>query len=292
MAIKIDWISFTLPLECLVTRDNNNVLPHVRYAAHDLYPQACDWISTFTDLKDCGGNRIFDKGYRSKDGGFSIFQKVGTRFSLVEFTAHGVEQLRDAGLLAKMIAIHRDRLTRVDVAMDWQCDTTPKEFAENRDNARFAHYCDIHSETGDTYYVGSRSSERFARVYRYNEPHPRAHLLRCEFQLKSLYAKKLGDEIRKKTLSTIGYELLESFGFNHNLVVVPDGTQKFSAPRANSMGNTERWLFSQVLPAIKKLIDEGNTDCVEIFQKRVYDELTTYLIRKENSEYVKKDVRP
>lgn len=290
MPTKIDWISFTLPLECVVSRHPEDGKPYVRYGVRDLYPQACDWVSSFPDLKETGGNRIFDRGFHSKLGGFSIFQKQGKPFTLFEFTGTGVEALREAGLLAKMIVHHKERLTRIDIAMDWECDVTPKEFAEQRDNQRFEHYCDIYSETGSTYYVGSKKSERFCRVYRYSEPHPRSHLLRAEFQLKTVYAKQIGAQLRKKTLSTIGYELLEAFGFCHHLVIVPDGTQKFKAPRANRSGNTERWLLAQVLPAIKKLVEEGNTDVVELFNKRVYDLVQDYLIKKENTLYGTQDI--
>lgn len=283
MATKIDWISLTLPLECGVSINPDTGIPELRHGFRDMFPHIGDWISSFPDLKVTGGNRIFDKGYRSQLGGFSIFQRYGRPFTLFEFSGTGVDALRAERQHMKIIRTYAERLTRLDVAVDYETDTIPAHFAEMRDNDRFSHYTDINSEDGLTYYVGSKKSERFCRVYRYADPHPRSHLLRVEFQLRSNYAKDAAELLKKITVNDLAWRLIKTFGFNHPLARL-DGRlfDKIKAPPTSPKGGTERWLFAQVMPAIKKLIAEGSTEIVDIFQKQVYNELMTELIRKEN----------
>lgn len=283
MAHKIDWISLTLPLDSIVSRDFDRDLPALRPGVHDLYPHVSDWISSFPDLTERGGNRIFDRGYHSSAGGFSIFQRAGRPFSLIEFTGKGVDELRSAGVLKNIVKQYHERFTRLDMAVDFETDVTPRAFATCRRGKRFEHYNDIHSETGDTYYVGSQNSERFCRVYRYNEPHPRSHLLRVEFVMKSEFAKNFGYMLTQKKVSPLVDSLMQTFGFEHPLAQRSETTKKIrSVPRAGGKGGTERWLFSQVLPACEKLIREGNHEVIDIFGKKLYSILINHLAAEEN----------
>jgi len=292
MSVRIDWLSMTLPIENIVSVSPDTMKPEVRSMVRDHYPHVTDWLASYSDMIETGGNRIFDRGFRSATGGFTIFQRTGRPFSLIEFSGTGVQELREAGLHYKFTCLHWERLTRLDIAVDYETKVTPQEFAICRNNDRFEHYCDIHSETGDTYYVGSKKSERFVRIYRYNEPHPRSHLLRCEFQLKSTYAKNFAYMMKTNTLRELQASLHRSFGFTHPLVDTINAAKPVKAPRAGAKGGTERWLFAQVLPAIEKLVENGETDIVALFSKRVYDLYMDYLIKKENNHYGKENLCP
>lgn len=283
MAYRVDWISLTLPLDSIVSTDFSTGRPAIREGVRDLYPHITDFLTTFNDLKERGGNRIFDRGFHSPGGGFTIFQRVGKPFSLIEFTGQGTDVLRERDMLKRVIKLYHERFTRLDFAVDYETDVTPRTFALCRDEGRFKHYNDIHSETGDTYYVGSQNSERFCRVYRYNEPHPRHKLLRVEFVMKSEYAKNFGYLLTQQKTAHLMSALMNTFGFQHELATSTAGMQKIrSMPRTSKLGGTERWLFTQVLPACKKLIEAGQGDIVDIFGKKLYALYIADEIRKDN----------
>lgn len=280
--VKIDWLSISLPYSSIVSRDFDTDRLSIRPQIRDLYPSITDWIMSYPDMIEGGGNRIFNRSLRSKLGGFHIFWNSNKNFSLIEIEGTGVQNLREQKLLKSILRQYSHLLTRIDIAEDFETICTPREFAEKRDGKRFTSHAEINSETGETCYVGSRSSDRFARIYRFASPHPRSHLLRCEFQLRDENAKSFAELLQSHKLSELVLRLYKTFGIYHPLAITsaPQG-KLLSAPRASKMGATERWLFSQVLPACKKLIDDGNTEIIDIFGKQLYHYFNDRLISKE-----------
>ena len=89
--------------------------------------------------------------------------------------------------------------------------------------------------------------------------------------------------LQSHKLSELANRLFTTFGYNHPIVKDTANDDKLlAAPRTSNMGSTERWLFKQVLPASKKLIDNGQYEIVDIFLTRMYDYLNAYLISKDN----------
>lgn len=151
--------------------------------------------------------------------------------------------------------------TRLDLAVDMDTPVTPLEFDEKVNAQRIQTRSKMVSSTGQTVYIGSRTSERFARVYRYFPPHPRAHLLRAEFQLKGAYANAYADEIAQGvTLSSLASGLGDTFGFAHDCWK-PDSVSKpvTVASHAQS-GQTVAWLTKTVAPLLRRLEREGKLD--------------------------------
>lgn len=107
----------------------------------------------------------------------------------VEFTGSALDSLREHVSDPEIAALTADTASRLDLCTDISTDTRPSEFvasmASKRAYARSQHV----SISGETQYIGSPSSDRMCRVYRYAEPHPRAAFLRVEVQLRSLYAR-------------------------------------------------------------------------------------------------------
>lgn len=284
MSNKIDWLSISIPLNSFVSLDFDAGRYRVRGAVRDQYPVLSDWLESYPDWIEGGGNRIFNRRIRSKLGGFMIFWNPDKNFSLIEFSGTGVQELREHKALFPIVKQYGEFLTRIDLATDWETSVTPKEFAEYRESGRFTTYTEMSSETGDTYYVGSFKSDRFARVYRYSPPHPRHALLRREFVLRGAYAKQAASDLQRVRIREYLASLDRTFGFCHRLSLRSETSKKVHAPaRASSMGSTERWLFSQVLPACKKLIDDGNTDIIDIFGKQLYAYFDEYLTAKETA---------
>lgn len=96
-------------------------------------------------------------------------------------------------------------LTRLDIAIDIECDVSPIEFADARTHNRFRSKWTIESDEGQSVYVGSPKSDRYAVVYRYEEPHPRSHLLRIEHRFRR--------ELAKETAAAYCDEHADEFGF-------------------------------------------------------------------------------
>lgn len=282
MRVSIDWLSITLPIRSLFQLDNNGEDMIIPEAYHDDFPEICDYILSFPDRKQGKGNRIFNRSMHSPMGGYTVFWNPSQPFSLIEITSKGMQNLREIRLSGKMAVHYSEFLTRIDFAVDFETDIRPKTFAETRDQKRFTSYGDIKSETGETYYVGSRSSDRFVRVYRYNPPHPRSHLLRAEFQLKKDNAKVAAASLRNHSVREICESLLYTFGFSHEIIQSSYSNKKMlAAPRDYGNGSTVRWLFKQVLPAITKLVSDGDHENVDLFLKMCYDKLSHARIHEE-----------
>lgn len=132
------------------------------------------------------------------------------------FEASGTHCQRIAQLIPRVMREMAGMFSRVDLAVDIQTDVTPVDFDKAVDAPLIKTRSKLESSTGQTVYIGSRSSERFARVYRYFPPHPRAKLLRVEFQHKGEYANALAAEIAAGvTLESLASGAGEHFGMKH-----------------------------------------------------------------------------
>jgi DNA relaxase NicK len=152
-------------------------------------------------------------------------------------------------------------ISRLDIAVDMPCDVTPKQFAANIVQSRVKTRSEFVSSTGETVYLGSRTSERYARVYRYKEPHPRAKLLRAEFQLKGAYANEAAEKlVAGEALNGIAAGLGENFGFNHPVWQPDSEPIPLKVTSHAQTGNTVYWLTNTVAPLLRRLNKEGKLD--------------------------------
>lgn len=161
-------------------------------------------------------------------------------------------------------------LSRLDVATDMENDETPSGFVACAAPTALKTRSDMESPTGRTVYLGSRSSDRFCRVYRYNPPHPRSHLLRAEFQLKNDYAKRAGEAIAQgEAVNGIAAELGRVFGFQHPAWQPQAEPVKLKVQSHAQSGNTVFWLTTTVAPLMRRLKREGKLDVEAWFAEYV-----------------------
>jgi len=161
-------------------------------------------------------------------------------------------------------------ISRLDIAVDMTCISTPKEFTSALKASKAKTYSEFTSSTGQTVYIGSRTSERYARVYRYNEPHPRAKLLRAEFQLKGVYANEAALQLTEgEALNGIAAGLGEHFGFDHPAWKVDDDPVPLKVQSHAQTGNTVFWLTNTVAPLLKRLNATGKLDAAAWFDEYV-----------------------
>lgn len=194
----------------------------------------------------------------------------------IQMTGQTCEHMRERRQLDNVIALYQPRMTRIDFAADMLCDTTPREFVEARTHKKFRSVWDITEVTGDTVYVGSWSSDRFARVYRYAPPHERSAWLRAEHVFK-------GKRARRAALAYIGTDLTsviascgEVWGWGHqswapdmDSGLVSDLLKIWTPERKRS--TTLKWLETQVAPALAKVLNAGEiTDIDAWLAENVY----------------------
>lgn len=270
MNVNVDWLSVSIPrtqIYSWVVKDETGTVKRM-YEARER--KMFNLISGSPDLKESGGRAPFNRSYHSKAWGFTVFESDRLPYSLVEFTGTGCEKLRDFGWLEGVIADWKDRLTRIDLACDIATDINPITFMRGRNETKFTSESQVVSESGITCYVGSKVSDRYTRVYRYNPPHPRSDLLRIEFVLKSDYARKSAEIFVDTPLHELVKGLFNTFGWeDFGSLIAGNGVSLLSTPKENHQGKTERWLLTQVLPALQRLSESGNVEFITFFQERL-----------------------
>mgnify|MGYP000735580034 CR=1 FL=1 len=264
----IDWLSWTLPAKI----EPRSVAELYQMSKHKLWQidERIERIIYDGQLIDAAGSRTpYRLALARDDNGFRCYGNSRTETILHELTGTGCEPLRDEHLARVFAAGLCEHLTRLDYAIDIRTETKPSVFANERDSERFRSVSFIRSETGETVYIGSPKSDRFARVYRYNPPHPRAHLLRIEI----VFRRKLAKHAAKQLLETESQQdfiaqIGNTWGFAHDdwqPEVITD--EKLKAPVASKRNqDTVSWLYTQVAPAVRRLMDENELDFADWLQ--------------------------
>lgn len=205
-----------------------------------------------------------------KNAGISLFASPSLSHCCCEISGSGCERLINSGQMESIINAVSDRITRIDIACDIETDTSPVVFVEKLTHERMRASGTQISETGVTCYVGSQKSDRYARVYRYAEPHPRAHLLRVEHVFRKDYAKSVALACVSGDLQAVAEAAGRAFGWMHrdwdtgatNVVDI-----SIVSP-SRKAGNTVHWLIDSCAPAFKRLVESGDIrDPVEFLRR-------------------------
>jgi len=172
--------------------------------------------------------------------------------------------------LPAILTAFAGQFSRLDLAVDMECAVTPLEFEAAITGGHSQTRSQFVSTTGQTVYRGSRTSERFARIYRYNPPHPRAHLLRAEFQLKKGYANELAKQASEGiSLDGLAAGLGQVFGFRHPVWSMADKPVQMGVHSHAHSGATVYWLTATVAPLLRRLQAEGKLDTARWFETYV-----------------------
>jgi len=157
-------------------------------------------------------------------------------------------------------------ITRIDIAVDVECQNSPKEILDSLPAGRWRSTGHIISDTGETVYIGSQKSDRFARVYRYNEPHPRAKYMRYEMVYRREQAKVIAKSINLVGLKDTAAAAGNSFSWLHGTWQLrSDDTITAYRPERNK-AKTERWFYRTVVPSIAKMLQEGTITKGELIE--------------------------
>lgn len=271
MFVSIDWLSFTYDL-----KEAQEVL------AFELWGRAAATLEKnlplFFQSMIAGqewtprvGRAPYNQAQQRSDNGVMIFARQGITHSLVEVGGIGMDSLGSLELELAVMQEVAERLTRIDIAVDIFTGVQPDEFASHRSNSRFSAWSEAVSSSGHTVYVGSKSSDRYARVYRYFPPHPRSAFLRVEHVLKAEQARAGAIAISGAGLDTFVAQLGNTFGWEHEVwspEVNTDEAVKAWRPERRT-GKTVAWVHSQVLPALLRLHRDGVLNLPDWWQEFV-----------------------
>jgi len=272
MRTHIDWLTFTIPMVYQSTSQGGETGEEYAGAIQS------GLLSLFShDLVQTvfGGAWTHEKRSRAPykdtwmdaDAGISVYASPNLTHATIEISGSGCERLIEMGTLNAILDGCHERITRVDVATDIETSTTPSEFVFFLTHERMRASGYQKSETGETCYVGSKKSDRYARVYRYYPPHPRSNLLRIEHVFRRDYAKSVAKAILDTTVEGVAAAAGKAFGWDH-VDWQPEAAQvadiSIVAPERNA-GNTVTWLVRSVAPAIRRLIADGTIKEPEAF---------------------------
>lgn len=262
---KIDYCRFTFPIALLGNQDESWTLNHILMAFHDHTQHLLLGVVTAGRWvwRETAG--FYDKKIECPKTKLSIEWKAGNPHALVNITGTSCDLLLQTITAADLAKATNGRCTRMDFAVDFPTEIKPSEFTEIRGSNKTSTFSTVNSPTGETCYIGSRSSERMARVYRYYPPHPRSHLLRVEAEYKGDAAKEACKALMDREEQEVIYSAHLPFKWMHPIWLerVPV-TEKIPARAYDKEGaETLKWLVDVVAPSLRKAHERGLINLVD-----------------------------
>ena len=260
----VDWYSFTVPLssERGIDPRSLNAEMRIRKAVYDANLPVLGDLLWSKDWKPSKGRQGYSGSFTEKQYGIRCFAAEGQRHIFFELSGVACLRVMSAGMLDDLIQENHERTARVDLAIDLDGDLHPIEFVRNNCHAATKTRSEIVSSTGETVYVGSRTSERFMRVYRYNQPHERAHLMRIELEFKGDTAKGIARLIAEDGLATAQVSAHDRYRWSYP--VLQSAIEGRRVPRAartpQALATWMRWLSEAVKPSLLDRWQSGEFD--------------------------------
>lgn len=269
MYIKLDWLSFTLDIEAepQVALEGDRI---ARLAIRALAQEYHDFIYNGIGFDYAGGRPPYRYAFRRQDGGCMIFIGSNTKTVLYELSGKGCDDFNELGIAKGFLSRIPNNVTRIDVAIDMLCDERPADFANSRLKGKSLSLGFQKSPTGETVYLGSQKSDRYCRIYRYEEPHPRAKLLRFETVYKKDFAKALAWAILDAdSWESIAAMLDSRYRFSSpNFTIGNVEPTSIRLPRSSRTSDkTVTWLFKQCAPALARVLNENLISLEEFLEE-------------------------
>jgi len=265
MDAKVDWLSFSVII--------SDAIPAHGWQWPDIQYFLSERVHIpFGAWEEGRGRAPYNhSATQPRNGIYVLWSGRYTHFT-VEFTGVGCQHLRDIGALNEVLTDHQHRATRLDIASDFETDVQPHDFAIQRNLDRFKTHAFHHSKTGETEYVGSRTSELMARVYRYSIPHPRHGLLRVEHETKRKTAKASVRFMLENGVGQLQRELGARFGWSHSLWDSSEtNLSSLSIPsQTREEAKTDIWLRTQCAPAFRRLLQSGAIKDAQAYFNEVF----------------------
>lgn len=272
MRSHVDWLTFTMPM--LYLHDTPEDYANAISAGFlDMFGEENRARIFAGDWKHLERRRApYSDAWQLEEQGMSIFASPTLTHCCVEISGRGCEFLIENTLLDIVLQHCRKRVTRIDVACDIETDVRPQAFVNAVSKKRMRASGYQNSESGETCYVGSQKSERYARVYRYAKPHPRSHLLRVEHVFRKGYAKIVCDAIVAAGVDVCARSAGDAFGWSHHCWQPEIGASMDVSvvSEERQMGKTVFWLVDTCAKSFRRLVREGVIKDPEAFLERYF----------------------
>lgn len=272
MRTHVDWLTFTIPM-IYFGADENSYAQAVNAGFHDMFGSELLAMAFSGAWKRQERSRAPYTDAWTMETGITLFASPNLTHACVEISGQGCEALIDPeNTLGRVINACKERCTRIDIACDIKTATIPEEFVKITAHERMRTSGRVVSDTGETCYVGSQKSERYARVYRYNKPHPRADLLRVEHVFRKEYAKKVCEAISGSGIEQVAVAAGLAFGWAHEdwQPALVDSADISVVRERGGSGGTVYWLVNSVAPAFKRLCETGAIQDPERFLREYF----------------------
>lgn len=259
MSSMIDWLSFSLQTGYDTSTDEGYKISIENAFFDTLGLELSNAIIGGTFEPAERSRAPYQDAWKMEKRGMMIFASRTLNHMTVEFSGVGCRWLDDNELTQRLLHKVAQRVTRIDIATDIETSIAPMEFVDAGHDVRFKTSGIYKSETGETCYIGSQKSERFARVYKYKHPHPRAGLLRVEHVFRRDYAKQVAASLLTAYVSDVAAAAGKAFGWKHPLwQLAGDEDTTITPVRAErGGGGTVTWMVKSVAPAFRRLVKEG-----------------------------------
>lgn len=259
---KIDYYAYTIPARLAFNEVTDEIQEFVRTTFTSSLPASEMVASLESGWSIERAKGFYSHRLRHEITGVALSFGTINAHVYVELSGKACDCLESANILSSLIESTKAKCSRIDFALDFVTEIKPEQFSAFRNEIRWKYVSHITGASGTTDYIGSRTGERMARVYRYNPPHPRAHMLRVEAEYKGAAAKAICKELEQNSLEQVCLMAHAPFGWSHCLfkdleseaVKVP-----YSAHNPDNAA-TVRWLYGVVASSVRKAILDGLID--------------------------------
>jgi hypothetical protein len=259
---SIDYYSFIIPVRIVIYENERETLNH---AIQEFLRFVPDIEHHKFGLGNWGieqSRGFYSTRIRHEISGVAISFGTVNSHLFCELSGRACNNFDAIDALDPLINATKDKCSRIDFAVDIATECDPEHFCTKRGGNSFKSNGTIVSPSGKTCYLGSRKSERMARVYRYAPPHPRSGFLRVEAEYKGDAAKAAASHFTETDIRTACVDAHKPFGWLHDdWNTEGDAGEKiaYTAYRPSN-ASTVRWLYGDVITALRKAIQEGLVD--------------------------------
>jgi len=254
--VKVDWLTFTVWRELGPSKDYDlPMMVTLRSVVGLLHS-----IGVTVEIVPTGkSRRPYTDAYQLDGLSGVLMTNKKLKYATLEFTGQGCSQLHAMGELEKVIGFmdrNNQKPTRFDVAIDFVVKDRPKAFVDAGYSSRIKTYGYHKTSTGETVYLGSPKSDMMCRVYRYDEPHPRADKLRIELVARREKAEDALRIWREDGPNACVAFMAKRYKFDAAIwqdVELDVWSVETSTEALRSDGKTIIWLLGQVKAALLKL---------------------------------------
>lgn len=270
----VDWIQFTMPVSagigCQMPLYAGNPADQI-FALLTSWGIPADVANVLTPpLKATGASAPYNQGGASNNGINWYWHDTSGNVDtfLCQISGQGCAALRGAGMLEDVIRWTHQRISRIDVACDVETTAALEDLFSTTKRLSY-----INSKSGQTFYVGSMKSDKYARVYRYSAPHPRAAYARFECVYRRKFASEAARAVLERGVSQAWADMIASnrITLSPSLAArVASGERLRVMPPTNNGGEgTLRWLITTVAPSMRRMMLEQGFDVDDFIREYV-----------------------